>query len=395
METTILQRDLCSKANIRSKKGETEVTSRERLFLALSGQVPDRVPISTYELVGYNSLAWENNDPSYARLMQVIREKTDCICMWNPSSNITFFESSYPADVELEEWREGNATFCRRTLHTPKGDLTQTTKILDNVHTVWQIEHWCKNIEDVNRALAIPYEPVSYDASDFPRIKAEVGENGIIMTSIADPLWLAADLMDFGEYTIWALTETKHFARTVQIMHERHMENLKRMLEVNVVDLYRICGPEYATPPFLLPEFFARFVTPYVSEMVSLIHRKEAKVRLHCHGRIAKVLDMILETGADAIDPCEAPPDGDITLAELKKRVNNRMSVFGNIQLKVLEHGTAPEVEIAVRECIASAKKGGGYVIMPTAAPINSPLAKRTEENYIHFIETALKYGWY
>jgi len=371
------------------------MNSRERLLAALDGRTPDRVPISTYELVGYNSKAWENNDPSYARLMNAIREKTDCICMWNPDSNATFLESSYPVDLDVKEYREGNATIYERVLHTPKGDLTQTTKVVENVHTVWQTEHWCKTIEDVDKALSVPYEPLEYDVSDYARIQKEVGHKGIIMTSVSDPLFLAAELMEFGAYTIWAMTETEHFAKTVAAIHERNMENLKRMLEAVTVDLYRIYGPEYATPPFLPPEFFKRFVVPYFAEMVDLIHSAGAKVRLHCHGRIRQILDMILDTGADGIDPCEGPPDGDITLAEVKERLGKRMCIFGNIQLKLLEHGNGADVEKAVRECMASAKEGGGYVIMPTAAPINSPLSRKTEANYLRFVDTALEYGRY
>jgi hypothetical protein len=71
------------------------------------------------------------------------------------------------------------------------------------------------------------------------------------------------------------------------------------------------------------------------------------------------------------------------------------MSIFGNIQLKLLEHGTPAEVDAAVRAAMDAAKSGGGFIIMPTAAPINTPLAKSTEENYLQFIESALEYGKY
>jgi len=371
------------------------VNSRERLLRALECKVADRVPISTYELVGFNSRAFENNEPSYKRLMEAIRELADCICMWEPRSNATFLGSAYPVDVDLKEIREGNNTIWKRTLHTPHGDLTHTARAADNIHTVWQVEHWCKSLDDVDAALSVPYEPAAYDVSDYARIKGEVGERGMIMASLSDPLWLAADLMEFGAYMVWARTEREHFARTVEIMHERCMENLRRMMEVNLVDLYRICGPEYATPPCLPPEYFRRFVVPYVREMVELIHSKGAKVRFHCHGRIGQVLDMILETGADAIDPCEGPPDGDIPLSEVKRRVGGKMCVFGNIQIKLLEHATGADVEKTVRECMDAAKDRGGYVIMPTAAPISVPLAKKTEENYLRFLDAALKYGRY
>jgi uroporphyrinogen decarboxylase len=129
--------------------------------------------------------------------------------------------------------------------------------------------------------------------------------------------------------------------------------------------------------------------------MVDLIHSRGAKVRLHCHGNTRDVLDMILETGTDGLDPCEAPPDGDITLAETKQRVGDRICLFGNLQARLLESATPDEVEHKVRECMASAKEGGGFVIMPTAAPFSCPLPKKIEENYLHFIEVAQECGKY
>jgi uroporphyrinogen decarboxylase len=104
---------------------------------------------------------------------------------------------------------------------------------------------------------------------------------------------------------------------------------------------------------------------------------------------------MIVETGCDAIDPCEASPDGDIELAEVKKRIGDNVCIFGNIQLKLLENDTNENVKQAVIKCMDSAKAGGRYVIMPTAAPINVPLSERTKENYLTFIESALKSGRY
>ena len=103
----------------------------------------------------------------------------------------------------------------------------------------------------------------------------------------------------------------------------------------------------------------------------------------------------VRSTGADGIDPCEGPPDGDITLAEVKERVGDTMCLFGNLQVRVLEHGSRVEVEEAVRECMTSAKQGGGYVIMPTAGTIGSPLPRKTEDNYLCFMDAALKYGSY
>jgi uroporphyrinogen decarboxylase len=201
--------------------------------------------------------------------------------------------------------------------------------------------------------------------------------------------------MEFGEATVWALTEPEHFKATLDELHRRNMVNLKNMLETQAVDLYRICGPEYVTPPYLSPKHFEQFVFPYLCDMVALIHEYGSKARIHSHGRIGQVLDMMLDTGADAIDPCEAPPDGDITLADVKKKATGKLCLFGNIQLKLLENGTTDDVRANVADCMNAAKDGGGYIIMPTAAPINIPLSPKTAANYQAFIQAALELGRY
>ena len=38
------------------------MTSRERILAALACETPDRVPVSTYELVGYNSRTFEKEN---------------------------------------------------------------------------------------------------------------------------------------------------------------------------------------------------------------------------------------------------------------------------------------------------------------------------------------------
>jgi hypothetical protein len=105
---------------------------------------------------------------------------------------------------------------------------------------------------------------------------------------------------------------------------------------------------------------------------------------------------MILETGCDGLDPCEPPPDGDIALDEVKRRcLEKGVSVWGNIELKLLEQGMPDEVRAEVRRIMSQAKEGGGFVLMPTAAPINLPLSPATETNYRVFIETGLEFGKY
>ncbi len=386
-----------------SNSSDHHWTSRRRLLTALAGGTPDRVPVNTYELAGRNSLDWCNQQPTYRRLMDFIRAHTDCITNWNPrpatdryTCEERFLCSDYTVEIDTRTETVGQFERTTRICHTPKGDLRQVTQKAANVHTTWQVEHWCKSLADVDKALSVPYQPARYDASDLPRVRSELGEEGLVMASVGDPAYLAAELMSFQDYMMWAFEETEHFAHTVDLVAERVMENLKRQLDCCVLDLYRIVGPEYFTPPYLPPAMFRRFVLPPVTEMTRLIHARGAKVRLHCHGKMGQVLDMILDTGCDGIDPCEPPPDGDIELGTVKRRCQPRgVSVWGNIELKLLEQGTPEQVRAEVRKIMAQAREGGGFVLIPTAGPINVPLAPKTEENYRVFIDAGLEFGRY
>jgi len=247
----------------------------------------------------------------------------------------------------------------------------------------------------VDRILSIPFEPVTYDFSEFARVKEEVGDNGIIMYSINDAVGNCFGMMEFGEATVWALTEPEHFEKTVRTLHERIMENLRCVLEYNAFDLIRIVGAENMTIPYMPPALCDRFWKPCVKEMVDLIHSKGCKTRIHSHGNIRDSLPMFIETGADALDPVEAPPDGNITLGEVKEMTKGRMCLFGNIQPRVMEYGTEKEIREAVKRCMDEAKSDGGFVIMPTSAPLERKLPKKIEENYFAFIDAALEYGRY
>jgi len=166
--------------------GNEAWTSRRRLLAALSCGVPDRVPVNTYEMAGRDSRDWYNNQPSYARLMEYIRTRTDCITNWNPQppndryiGTDGFIGSSYPVPIGTDTDQAGDFIRTTSVLHTPAGNLRQVTKKDPSVNTTWVAEHYCKTTADVDRALSVPYEPALYDASDYPRVLAELGDHGL------------------------------------------------------------------------------------------------------------------------------------------------------------------------------------------------------------------------
>ena len=180
------------------------MTSRERLLRTLRREPVDRVPISTYELVPYNPDSFENQAPSYKRLMEKIRSDTDCLYMWGWDA----WADSGRWTRRTERLPDG-ATVTYERLRTPKGDLTRTQKNLPKIHTTWTIEHLLKSVEDIDRYLSVLPELFHIDdrkvgaaRESYAIADERVGDHGVVMSNGGDPSAYVPDLFEFGLFTL-------------------------------------------------------------------------------------------------------------------------------------------------------------------------------------------------
>jgi uroporphyrinogen decarboxylase len=153
-----------------------------------------------------------------------------------------------------------------------------------------------------------------------------------------------------------------------------------------------VCGDDYAyrTAPLMSPAFFQEFCVPYMKEMVEVAHRRGIPHIKHTDGNIWPILDMIVETGTDAIDPME--PIAGMDVGEVKAKYGDRVAVVGNVDCtEILTHGSREDVIEAVKETIAKASVGGGHII----ASSNSIHPGVRPENYLTMVESAKQFGAY
>ena len=144
--------------------------------------------------------------------------------------------------------------------------------------------------------------------------------------------------------------------------------------------LWRIYGPEYASPPYLPPRLFREYVVRYDKPMVESIQRWGGYARIHSHGRLRQILDEIVSTGCDGLDPIEPPPQGDVELSYVRQHYGKQLTLFGNLEASDIENlptkAFRKKVEQALREGMDG--EGRGFVLMPSACPygrVISPLA--------------------
>ncbi|RKY82167.1 hypothetical protein DRP98_09395 [candidate division KSB1 bacterium] len=371
-----------------------KLTSRQRLLRTLRGEKPDRVPISLYEFDGFYD-DWIYDYPEYVNILEYAKDKTDKMYFWSPpgDKSVLFYGVMDEQDIETTEWNEGKSIYTKTQIKTPRGKLSSLSRQDEGVHTTWTIEHLCKDEKDAEKILSLPYLPWRPPVDSFFELDRELGDSGIVMGDIPDALCLTADIFGFTRFLTTYIDNPKLIFKLMDFFQERIYDFLEYLLTNGAVTLYRIVGPEYATPPYLSPKEFDKLVTAYDRELINLLHRYGGFARLHSHGKISKVMKSFLEMEIDATDPVEPPPDGDVELKEVREILGEKVTLIGNIEEKLFHMGGKEDMEKAVRKAIEEGASGGPFILCPTAMPLTTPLARKIQENIIHYIDCGVKYG--
>ncbi len=367
------------------------MTRHERLLRSLRGLPVDRPPVCFYEINGYDEHP-EDPDPfnifshpSWKPLIYLAREKTDRIIM----RGVAFKEIAPDPIGHIaadQTTLKNGSRYIRRTVHAGRRILTMETRQDPDINTIWTTEPLLKDLDDLDAFLELPVFGAgeTVNAIEFLKVEADIGDTGLVMIDTPDPLCLAALLFDMSNYTMVALTEPERFHKLLQRFSEVLLAKTEEVAKLLPGRLWRIYGPEFASPPYLPPYLFREYVSRYVGPMIDLIHQSGGFARVHCHGNIRDILDDIAAMGADAIDPIEPPPQGDVTLKYVRERYGDRLVLFGNLECADLENLPTSEFEKKIRQALdeGTAGSGRGFVLMPSASPYGRVLGERAMRNY-------------
>ena len=146
----------------------------------------------------------------------------------------------------------------------------------------------------------------------------------------------------------------------------------------------------YTKGPMMSPNSFRELFYPGLKRVMGGFKELGLKVIKHCDGNIWPILDMMIDSGFDCLDPID--PIAGMDIAEVKAKYGDRVAIKGNVDCShILSFGT---VEDVVRETVAAMKKGmpGGGYILSSGNSIHSAVKP---ENYMALLDTWKKYRDY
>ncbi len=366
------------------------MTPKQRITSALRLEEVDRIPLMLWGLDPYSP----PSDPSYRRLLEYIKENVEIKRRWSPAGGGMFF-SAAKVDVRSETKVMDGVPVRESVIQTPKGPLKSISRPVPGTSASAEIKRYISSREDIDRFLSLPYEPVNPDVSSFFSVSEELGDRGVVTMRTSDPMGVIGGIFDPEDFVLTCLLETEIIKALLDTMFQRIFSYYKRILEGGARPIFIILGPEYITPPLLPPEYFDILVLEYDRRLISLIHEYDCLVIVHCHGNLGQVLEKFVEMGTDGLHPVESPPMGDVTLAEAKRRVGDRICFVGNIQIGDMFDCTPQEIAQKCRQVIRDGGKDSGLILSTTATPYETPLSERTFQNYRKLVETGREHGKY
>jgi uroporphyrinogen decarboxylase len=236
-----------------------------------------------------------------------------------------------------------------------------------------------------------PPDPVT--SSRFSNLSKAVdrfkGKKAIIM-KIRDVFSTPRDLRGYTRL----LMDTKldpQFVKDLAILSMEHnLEVGKESIRLGAEII--VTGDDYAdnSGTIMSPKSFYDIFFPYFQTLVQSIKQAGAYFIKHTDGNIMSIIDMLVGSGIDCIDPID--PISGMDIAEIKKKFEGKIAIKGNINCATtLTSGSLEEVIREVKLCILKASIHGGHIISSS----NSIHSGVKPLNYRTMLEIVQEYGTY
>lgn len=144
-------------------------------------------------------------------------------------------------------------------------------------------------------------------------------------------------------------------------MVDQALESAYQYHKHSGLDGFALCSDYcYNTGPFLSPNQFSEFITPYLTRLIRGYKEMGFYVIKHTDGNIMPIIDQLVEAGPHALHSLD--PQAGIDIAEIKRRYGDRVCLIGNVNCGLLDTGSEEEVIASARYALQHGMPGGGYI---------------------------------
>jgi uroporphyrinogen decarboxylase len=339
-----------------------EMTSEERVLYALKRQVPDRVP----------HFEW-----------LVDRRVRDALCPNYTDHNdfaVQMGQDAVIVDPIFKKERVGPIRWLSEW-----GYVSQDTA---EEHGI-EVESPIKTMQDFERYTPPdPHESWRFTAVE-DTVEKYKGHKAVIV-HLNDVFSLPRYLMGMQNLLMAIVMEPELVKALVELSVTINLELAKEVVARGAKIVYTGDDYAYNKGPLMSPKHFREFFYPGLCRVMGGYKELGLYVIKHTDGNLWPIIDMIIDSGIDCLDPID--PQAGMDLGEVKAKFGNRVALKGNVDCaQLMTFGTPDEVIEATKDALRKGMPGGGYILSSS----NSIHSSVKPENYVAMLQTVQKYGCY
>ncbi len=317
-------------------------TPRENLLKVFRHEQPDWIPVAGH-CDPYNQPNREGMDPALAAALGEVH--------WGDTSTVVF---SRALGLDIMDWfgmpavriSRRNVTVERRTegdvtislWHTPQGDLSETFQVSRDpsgaVSGNWT-EHLVKGPEDLPRLAAIfEDEVIEPDPDGIERTRERrklIGDDGLVLGSMdGTPLGMFFRIYSGVAVLAYLWADAPDALRDCfAVMEANYLKRLKIGVQS---DIDVVVSVDDTSTTAISPAMFEACNLDLTDARADAAHAAGKLYFHHSCGLIKDLLPLYRQTRMDAVHAFTIPPTGNVTVAEGRRKLGDRITMIAGLQ---------------------------------------------------------------
>jgi uroporphyrinogen decarboxylase len=376
------------------------LTARERMIVAMTNGVPDRVPATPdmsnmipCRLTGrpFWDIYYFQDPPLWQAYINAVEHfaidgwftEGEMQYQWPGNRKLLVEDLRKLEDRWVVRYR-GHMNDCRYTTTTsyPVSDPpTPVEKMVKDLEAQWEL------------IVQMFAPPVGYDPSLLKRQRAAVGEKAAFGISIGYPgfqSWFG--MVDGGLETLsYAYHDHRELILQIRALHEQQAVAQMEMILAERPD-FVLLGAS-GTITMQSPRLARELSLPTIQKLTAMARAAGIPTMLHSCGKERILVKWCAEeTDLNCINPLEIAPMGDCDLAEVKQAHGHQIALMGNLHTsEVMLYGSPDDVRRASLQAMLAAGENGGFILST-----GDQCGRDTpEENIRAMVQTVQEFGNY
>jgi hypothetical protein len=303
------------------------MTNRERILTILRRQRPDRVPWCGDLDYWYHAAQTAGKLPD--------KYRGDGYFQLNRDLGVGFYlQGFFPftqhtPNVTFSEARDGDRII--RTMHTPRGDLTEVQQYLPTSFSTGYVKHFVEQPADLPAfrfyLSDIRFTPAYAEAE---RRKAIIGDNGVVLCYTPRSPFMQMVTTYVGIVNlVYLLADAADQMAEIFAIMERQYDIAAEMTIDSPAECVMI--PENLSSEVVGVGYYKRYLRPYESRWIRCIRQAGKHSFIHMDGTLKGLLRHVAETGFDVIEAATPLPSGDMAMEDVAAAITTDTIIWGGM----------------------------------------------------------------